>query len=256
MAGVRLRISRLRISAVAAAVTLVASACTGPPPAPVTGASAPPAGPADARGQLAGRVAAAQDNRYIAGYTFTPKGRSGRTVTVTIATDGSWLVVVPGGALGGTADVAVAATPAGLYQCAMGTASGSTPGCVRVANPDGRLAAKNDPRIEHLFTDWLTVLTDRQAAISVDTAAALPGSRGQCFSIEANSAALALPVDPGIYCYDTDGTLTAATLALGTLVLATAPAPAPPSITLPGPVVPGPPLSTVAPPSPTPSTRP
>jgi hypothetical protein len=257
MSSVRLRISCLRISALAVAVTLVASACTGQPPALATNAqSAPPAGPADAWGQLAGRVAAAQDKRYVAGYTFTAKGRPARTVTVTIATDGSWLVVVPGGALGGTADVGVAATSAGLYQCAMGTAPGTTPGCVRVANPDGRLAAKNDPRIEHLFTDWLTVLTDRQAAISVDVAAALPGARGQCFSIEANSAALATPVDPGIYCYDTDGTLTAAALALGTLMLTPAPAPAPPTVTLPGPVVPGAPLSTVAPPSPSPSPSP
>ena len=36
-----------------------------------------------------------------------------------VATDGSWLVTVPGGALGGTADIAIAGTKNGLYQCAL-----------------------------------------------------------------------------------------------------------------------------------------
>jgi hypothetical protein len=181
----------------------------------------------------------------VAAYTLQTKGRPARTVAVTIATDGSWLVAVPGGALGGTADVAIADTKAGLYQCALGP----PPGCVRVANADGALPTRNDPRVHHLFTDWLRALGNREAALSVATAAPLPGSRGQCFSIEANSAALAPPVDPGIYCFDEKGTLTAASLALGTLTLASAPAPAPPTVTLPGPVVPGTPLGTAAPPS-------
>jgi len=216
----------------------------------VTGNPGPTA-PADPWGQLAGRVAAARDSRYVAGYTLQTKGRPARTVTVTIAGDGSWLVTIPGGALGGTADVAVAATPAGLYECALGAPTN----CVRVGNPDGALPPRSDPRVYHVFTDWLRPLGNRDAAISVDTAAPLPGARGQCFSIEPNSAALASPVDPGVYCYDDKGTLTAAALPLGTLTLASAPAPAPPTVVLPGPVVPGTPLGTAAPP-PSPSVSP
>ena len=134
----------------------------------------------------------------------------------------------------------------GLFECSLGTQAN----CFRIGNPDAALPARSDPRVYHVFTDWLRVFGNRDAAISVDTAAPLPGSRGQCFSIEPNSAALASPVDPGVYCYDDKGTLTAAALAMGTLTLASAPAPAPPSVVLPGPVVPGTPPATAAPPSP------
>jgi hypothetical protein len=178
---------------------------------------------------------------------------------VTIAGDGSWLVMIPGGALGGQADIALAGTPAGLYECARLTLG--APGCFIVGTRDAQLAARNDPRIQHVFTDWLQVLTNRNEALSVAVAAPLPGSRGACFSIEPNSAALGSPVDPGIYCYDEHGTLTAAALALGTLALAAAPAAAPPTVTLPGPVVSGSPLPMAAPPpspnaSPSPSRKP
>lgn len=203
-------------------------------------------GPADPWGQLAVRVAATRDNRYVARYTLAVKGRPARTVTVTVAADNSWLVVLPGGALSGTADIALVNTPAGFYECALTTPAG----CFRVGNRDSQLPARNDPRVQHVFTDWLQIFTNREAALSVDFTAPLPGSRGQCFSIEANSAALGSPVDPGIYCYDEKGTLTAAALALGTLTLAATPAPAPPTVSLPGPVVPGSPLPLVAPPSP------
>jgi hypothetical protein len=229
---------------------LLAGCGTPPPPTPPSPSpSAAPAGPTDAWGQLAARAATALDKRYVAGYTLTSKGRPARTVTVTVAGDGSWLVTVPGGALGGTADVAVAGTRAGLYQCALG----ATPGCVLVAPPGGAVPAGNDPRVEYLFTVWLSIMTDRQQAIAVNKAALLPGAKGQCFSIEPNSAALTSPVDAGIYCYDTDGTLTAAALSMGTFTLATAPAPAPPTVTLPAPVVAGQPLPTASPP---PSTSP
>jgi hypothetical protein len=176
-------------------------------------------------------------------------------VTVTVAADSSWLVVIPGGALGGAADIALANIPAGLYECSLASTSGAAPaavppGCFRVGNRDSQLPARSDPRVQHVFTDWLQVLTNREVALSVDVAAPLPGSPGQCFSIEANSAALGAPVDPGIYCYDEKGTLTAAALALGTLTLASAPAPAPPTVSLPGPVVSGSPLPLAAPPAP------
>src|SRR5262249_9730588 len=161
-------------------------------------------GPVDPWGQLAARVAALQDNRYVATYALATRGRPTRTVTVTIAGDGSWLVVIPGAAMSGTADIALANTPTGLYQCAATTPRG----CFLVGKRASQRPARSDPRVQHVFTDWLQVLTNRDEALSVATAAPLPGSRGQCFSIEANSAALGSPVDPGIYCFDERGTLT------------------------------------------------
>ena len=230
---------------VALALTLLAvgTGCSGTPPANPD--AAPSGSPApttlsDPWSQLAARVAAAQDRRYAAGYTLTARGRAPRTVSVTVAADGSWLVSVAGTAPDG-GDVAVAATRAGLYQCAAG-------GCVRVGAPGSRLPARFDPRVQHLFTDWLGVLTDRQVAISVDTTNTLPGAQGQCFSIEPSSASLAAPVDAGIYCYASDGTLTAANLGLGTLALAGATAPAPPTVTLPAPVVDRDPVQLTGPP--------
>lgn len=238
------------VAAILSGTAVVAlSGCTATPPvlddpSPTAG----PTGPTDAWGQLAARLAVAQDRRYVASYTLNSKGRGPRTVTVTIAQDGTWLVAVPGGALGGTTDVAIAATPSGLYQCALGTA----PSCVRVAAADGTVPAANDPRVEYLFTSWLRILADRRQAIAVNPAI-LAGVAGQCFSVEPNSAALAPPVDAGIYCYDEDGTLTAASLAMGTFTLAGAPGPAPATIPLPGPVTAGTPLGMAAPPPPSPT---
>jgi len=243
------------VAALLLVTTVTAAGCTGRPPAgPGTSPTASATGDAyqasDAWGQLAGRVAAAQDRRYIASYSLTAKGRPAATLTVTIATDGSWQVVVPGGALGGTATVALARTPAGVYQCPLLPA----PSCV-LAGPG--LPTRSDPHFQHIFTDWLDVLRNRQSAISVDNAKAPAGARGQCFSVEPNAAALAAPLDAGIYCFDADGTLTAATIAAGALVLIGAPVPAPPTVTLPGPVVPGALLGTASPPpSPSPSASP
>ena len=118
------------------------------------------------------------------------------------------------------------------------------------------MRAANDPDVQHVFTDWIDPMIDRASAISVATAKLLPGATGTCYSIEANSAALASPVDPGIYCYDTTGTLTAARSAFGTLTLIGTPATAPPSVAIPAPVVNREPLRLAAPeppPSPTPS---
>jgi len=222
--------------------------CTSPPPVlpdETPSATAVPTAPTAPWGQLAARVAAARDNRFVATYSLQKPGRPARTVSVTIAADGSWLVVVPGGALGGTADVAVAQTRAGLFDC---TTSGSV-NCFRVGDAGATLPARSDPRIEHLFTDWLLTLSDRDAAISVDPAPPPAGAHGSCFSVGPDSAALAMPVDAGIYCFDDKGTLTAAAVTAGTLMLVSGPVAAPPTVTLPGPVVPGTPLATAAPPA-------
>ncbi|HEX8628722.1 MAG TPA: hypothetical protein VF755_11180 [Catenuloplanes sp.] len=243
---------RLVTGFLAAAATL-AGCSPGDPtrtPAPATSA-APPATATAARGQLAGLAAAAEDYRFTALYSLSTPGRPERTVVVTAATDGSWRVDIPGGALGGTADVAVAQNSAGLFQCALPSAQRpAEAACVRVADPGGRVPARADPRVQHPFTDWVDVLTDRQAPLSVSAAPALSGTRGECFVVESISASMTAPLDVGVYCFAKNGLLTGAKLQLGTLRLIGEPAAPPRSVTLPGPVVPGNPLGMATPPPP------
>lgn len=226
-----------------------------------TGTAVPTAGDTSARMQLAGLAAAAEDRHLRANYTLSRAGQSPRTVVLTSATDGTWRVDIPGGALGGTADVAMAGTPDGIFQCALPSATRPEPTtCVRVAAPDKPVPASVDPRVQHVFTDWRTVLTDRQASLAVSTTRALPNSRGTCFSVDSTAASLSAPLDVGIYCFDTDGTLTAVRVAFGTLLLNGDPTTAPKTVSLPGPVVAGAALRTAAPPTPsavpTPSSTP
>ncbi|HZN72669.1 MAG TPA: hypothetical protein VFC00_13455 [Micromonosporaceae bacterium] len=217
-----------------------------------------PTAPTEARARLAGLAAAAKDRRMIAFYTLTTPGRADRTVAVTLAGDNSWRVDVPGGAHGGAVDITMSAGPDGkVYQCALPSRGWPGNQCVRVGDREHTVPSKVDPRVQHPFTDWLDVLIDRRAALSVAPAAQLGGARGACFSLELTAASLVAPIDAGIYCFDPDGTLTALVAGFGRLTLASAPAPAPPTVPLPGPVVPGAALSTTAPPPPpTPSVSP
>ena len=146
---------------------------------------------------------------------------------------------------------------AGLFQCLLGAGrrhcrsppdlGPMTPSCVVVP----ALTAATDPLVHHIFTDWIDPLVDRATALSV-AATTLAGASGSCFSVESNSAALAPPVDPGVYCYAEDGILTGARVGFGTLLLAGAVEAAPPSVAIPAPVVARPPLPTAAPPPPPP----
>jgi hypothetical protein len=243
-----------------AATGLLLAACGSPPPEPAPSA-APNPRPAD-RDQLAGLAAAAKDKRYVATYTLQTPDRPDRTVTAAVGTDGTWVVAVPAGILSGLADVAIYSAPAGLFQCVLGPAAGTagsrpdlgplTPGCVQVTG----LTAETDPRVQHLFTDWIDPLVDRASALSVAAVPALDGAPGSCFSVESNSAALAPPVDPGIYCYTADGLLTAARVRFGTLRLAGPVAAAPPSVTMPAPLVTRDPAPVTAPPPPPPPPPP
>ncbi len=217
--------------------------------------------PAD-RERLAGLAAAAKDRRYVATYTLVVPKRADRIVTVAVATDGTWVVGIPGGALSGLADIAIFRSAEGLFHCSLGPVAGAylerpdldpiTTGCVRV----DRLTGATDPRVQHLFTDWIDPLVDRATALSVAATSSLPGAVGSCYSIESNSAALAPPVDPGIYCYQPDGLLTAARVGFGTLTLTGTVAPAPPSVAIPAAVVSGDPLPVTAPPPPPPPPTP
>lgn len=246
-----------RLLAVLAAALLL-SGCgshSSPPPTPAASdaagpqTAARPLAEAPAHAQLAALAAAAEDRSMSAVYTLSVSGQADRSVAVTLAVDGSWRVDIPYGALGGTVGVAVAQTGDGLFQCALPSpAHPVAPVCVRVADRGGRIPAGADPRVQHLFTSWVRVLSDRQAPLAVSAGKPLPGASGSCFSVESISASLNPPLEVGIYCYTPDGTLTAARVAFGTLVLAGAPGAAPPTVSLPGPVVTGEPLSMAAPP--------
>lgn len=235
----------MRLLALAGTVLLgvALAGCSDPPPVTSTETGAPNA-PDDPRTALAARAAAAQDLHQVAAYRLQSQDRPDRTVTVTSAADGGWRLDVPGQALGGTVDIALVGTKAGMYQCALPDA-----GCVRVS----RVSASFDPRLQHLFTDYLDVFMDRDAALAVSVAAALPGVPGTCFAVDTSAVSVKAPIDAGIYCYADNGTLTGARTSVGTLSLMGTPTAAPPSITLPGAVKAGQPLPNASPPPPSPT---
>jgi hypothetical protein len=233
------------------------SACGGGPPAdpaPTDSVSAPP-DPGDARAQLAALAALAQDHRFAALYHFDADGRPARNVVATVADDGTWRVDIAGGALGGTTDVAIVSLPNGVFQCSLASATNPVNStCVRAADPGKRLPGDSDPKVERVFRQWLTVFTDRQAALSVSPALPLPGSQGSCFSVDSISASMNAPVDVGIYCYADNGLLTAAKVDFGTITIAGAPVAPPATVELPGPIVDGEPMGLDSPsPQPQPS---
>lgn len=249
---------RLRLL-VAVLLTGTLAACGDPAPAiepaPPTG-SIPPDSSAT-RAELAARAALAQDHRFSALYDYDAKdGRPPRSVLATVAEDGSWRVDVPGGALGGTADVSIVQNAEGVFQCSLPSATNPiSSGCVRVADPNKRVPKEYDPKVERVFRQWLGVFTDRQAPLSVTAAQPLPGSQGACYAIDSISASLKAPVDVGIYCYADTGLLTAARVAFGTLTLASVAA-APAKVDLPGPLTGGAPMGLQSPPPPPPVVEP
>ncbi|MGC5017585.1 hypothetical protein [Micromonospora sp. DT47] len=247
------RTARRMSGALSLILPALLAACTAD--GPVTASGTPPASTAAApteveaaRDELAALAAAAQDRHLTARYTLTGTDGPARDITVTSANDGTWRVDVPGGALGGTADVSLAATADGLFQCGLPSAGRpEAASCVRLGDRDDVLPRRLDPRVQHPFTDWLPVLTDRRAPLSVSAAAAPPGATGSCYAVETTSASLNPPLDVGIYCYDRDGTPTFVRAALGTLTLAGPPGPAPATAPLAGPVVDAEPLGVAAP---------
>lgn len=222
-------------------------------PSPDTASAVPNNDPAQPKAKLAARAAAAKDLRQSASYTWKSSGRPDRTVSVQRAVDGSWRVDMPGAVHGGRVDIALVFTAGALHECALPTGAEPRTGCVRV---DGALPKTADPKVWHLFSDWLNLFTDRAQAIEVSIVPPFQGAGGECFSIESSAVSLQSPLDAGIYCYERDGTLTAARMSAGTLLLAGQPAPPPAALPLPGPVVTGAPLPLAAPPSPSPSPIP
>lgn len=227
-----------------------AAACSGAPEAtPSPSSSAPPSEAAgSARDSLAARAALAMDKAYAALYSFDDGKGQPRNVVATVGKDGTWRVDVSGGALGGTADVTIVSTPAGVYQCTLGSQSNPIAAtCVKVAKPGKPVPDPYDPKVERLFRQWLPVFTDRQAALAVTQVQPLAGAKGSCFSIDSISASLADPVDIGVYCYADDGVLTAVRVGFGVLKMVSQ-VEGPATVALPGPEVAGPPMGMDAPP--------
>ncbi|HWS34336.1 MAG TPA: hypothetical protein VN408_16535 [Actinoplanes sp.] len=211
-------------------------------PAPVTEAQP------GARDELAGLAALALDRRYAALYSLTGDGTS-REVVASVAEDGTWRVDIPNGALGGTTGVTVIRVATGLYQCTLSTAAlPVSPTCVRVAEKGDKVPRKYDPRIQRLFRQWLTVLTDQRQPLAVSAVQPLEGAEGTCYSVDSVTASLDAPIDVGVYCYSTDGLLTAARVDFGTLKLIRQVA-GPPTLQLPGPEVAGLPMGMTAQPT-------
>jgi hypothetical protein len=226
------------------------AACSGAPETVPLPASAGPsqAAAGDARDSLAAKAALAMDKAYAALYSLDDGNGQPRNVVATVGRDGTWRVDVSGGALGGTADVTIASTAAGVFQCTLGSQSNPiTSTCVKVAKPGKPVPDAYDPKVQRLFRQWLPVFTDRQAALAVTQVQPLAGAKGSCFSIDSISASLADPVDIGVYCYADDGVLTAARVGFGVLkIMSQVEGPA--TVPLPGPEVAGPPMGMDAPP--------
>jgi hypothetical protein len=253
----RRSMSRRGISASAAALlTLGLAACGGGTPgsAPTSAVAVPSIadGP-DARADLVAKATLAQDHAIAALYSFDDGDGAARNVVSTVGADGTWRVDVSGGALGGTADVSIVSTAAGVDQCTMSSPQQPiTPTCVRVAAAGKAVPDDYDPKVERLFRPVLSVFTDRTAPLSVAQVQPLTGAAGTCYSVDTIAAALSAPFDVGIYCYADDGLLTAVRVGFGTLTLVSTGA-GPATVALPGPEVPGQPMGTDSPP-PAPST--
>jgi hypothetical protein len=232
-------------------LTMGLAACGGgaPDAAPTSAVPVPSIADApDARADLAAKATLAQDHSFAALYSFDDGDGVARNVVSTVAADGTWRVDVSGGALGGTADVSIVATAAGVDQCTMSSPQQPiTPTCIRVADPGKAVPAGYDPQVERLFQPVLSVFTDRTAPLSVAEVQPLTGAKGTCYSVDTIAAALSAPVDVGIYCYADDGLLTAVRVGFGTLTLVSTGA-GPATVPLPGPEVPGQPMGTDSPP--------
>lgn len=234
------------------AVLLAGCGDGDPPPVEPPATSPPPVTGAAVRAELAARAAAASDLVGVRLYRVSSPDLPDREMVVVRAADGSWRVDLTGGAWSGTLDIAMIGIGGQLYHCTLPTPPQPTR-CVAVSG----LTEETDPRVHHLFSDWLDVLRDRSAPVAVSGAPVPEGVGGQCFSVQPSAASLVPPLDPGIYCFDSDGTLTGAQLPLGTITLIGSDPATPDTVTLPGPVVEESPPSLVAPsPTATPSETP
>ncbi|WP_163512339.1 hypothetical protein [Fodinicola acaciae] len=239
-----MRTTLCALAGVAAVATL--AGCSGSaPPAPDTSASSAPP-PLPARQLLAARAAQATALTFTATYALTdgkaqpaadtsaspsPSGappQAAQSVTIARTQDGYKLDIVSP-----TQVISLVHTGAGTYKCAL---SGATPGCTQVAAAGQSPPADDDFTLLKVFTSWPQQLASPATAISVSQAGNSVAATGACFDVDVVSASIAAPVDPGTYCYDTNGVLTGLRTASGTLKLVSS-GQAPAAIALPAPLV-------------------
>ncbi len=195
---------------------------------------------------LATFAARGQDRHYTATYRFAPPGGAAETtLAVTRAADGVRVdLPQPADAVSVARTATTVRTAAGAYVCLV---TATARGCVNARTPG---AAAVEPRVRHVFDDWLAILADPGAAISVTVVKAPAGTTGTCFSVEGVAASLDPPVDAGRYCFDDAGMLTALRNGTGTATLSQSGPPTP--LTLPAPLGPALPATAAPPPSPAP----
>lgn len=236
---------------VALAVAASASGCSGDGEAAATtppsasASSAPALPPAT---QLAARAALGRDQFYAASYRFIPAdGAPAGTARVERTKGGVRVdLTQPADATRVERTTVVVQGPQGTFFCRLTAAARA---CVPGAS---RPAGEPDPRVQHAFSDWLEKLREPAAALSVTVASPPRGATGTCFSVEGIAASLDPPVDPGLYCFDTVGRITALRLGVGLLTVSEM-VQAPPGVTLPAPVGAALPSAAVPSPTPTPS---
>lgn len=201
---------------------------------------------------LSGRAAAAIDKVYSAEYRYIRPDGGQAIVRVTKGSQVTRLDIVhPGDAATLAHTLTMFVNPDGTYRC-ISTPSAS--GCALVAAPGAEVP--EDPKLQHVFTDWLPTLADRSSAFSVQEVTAadtgLAGVTGSCFSLEQVTSSVRAPLDLGIYCFDEAGLLTGFKTELGVLTLVTSGS-VPETIALPAPITSSVPTTVAPPPQPSPS---
>ncbi|HEV2088308.1 MAG TPA: hypothetical protein VGR21_08360 [Cryptosporangiaceae bacterium] len=238
------------------AAVLALAACGGPSskaaaPSEPTGSVAPTTVALPPKARLASFAARGQDHYFTATYRFAPAGGAAETTLNVIRTPSGLRVDLaqPADAASVARTVTAVRTPTGAYVCVVTAAA---KGCVNARTPG---AAAVEPRVWHVFGNWLAVLADPGAAISVTVVPTPAGATGTCFSVEGVAASLDAPVDSGRYCFDDAGMVTALRIGAGDATLAQS-GPPPAEMNLPAPLGPALPATAAPPTSPPPPSSP
>ncbi|MFC4337288.1 hypothetical protein [Salininema proteolyticum] len=181
--------------------------------------------PPSARLELTSAAAEAMDARYSAEYEWS----GGGNVTVDLAEDGTWMVGVEDWALGGEADVWIAWTTGGFYQCV----DEPEEQCVKIAAITGEIPEDLDPKVQLPFVRWLPRLADQHAPFQV-------AWDDGCFVLNRTTVVVDTPVPEGSWCFDGEGAIESVDVKdAGTLTLVGEKSEAPETVELPGQIVDG-----------------
>lgn len=234
-------------------IALAATGCADGKAKPPAAQDSPKTASTDRLGrpaqQLAVRAALAGDQTFTADYRLTDTNGGQATAKVSKLADSlRFEISYPATDATVAHTVTLLQNSSGIFRC-ISTTTGK--GCLLAAKPGEDLP--NDPRLQHVFGDWLPKLANRSAALSIEATTTFGTVRGDCFSLERVTSSVAPPVDTGVYCFDADGLVTGVRLDAGTLELVTVAGP-PANNALPAEVTNTVP-ETTPPPSPSPSPQ-